>query len=86
MPFDFQQGVTITGAIENGFEKVLTSEAVAFLARLQRKFNGRHEGVLAARIDRQKRLDAGEKPDFPAGTARIRESDWTVAPDRKSVV
>ncbi len=80
MPFDFQQGITITGAIETGFEKVLTSEAVAFLARLQRKFSGRHESVLAARIDRQKRLDAGEKPDFLAGTARIRESDWTVAP------
>jgi malate synthase len=80
MPFDFQQGVTITGAIEAGFEKVLTSEAVDFLARLQRKFSGRHEKILAARIDRQNRLDAGEKPDFPAGTARIRESDWTVAP------
>ena len=80
MPFDFHQGVTITGALETGFEKVLTSDAVDFLARLQRKFSGRHEKILAARIDRQKRLDAGEKPDFPAGTARIRESDWTVAP------
>src|SRR3954471_12965390 len=80
MPFDFQQNVTVTGAIETGFEKILTSEAIAFLAHLQRKFSGRHENVLAARIDRQKRLDAGEKPDFLAGTASIRESDWTVAP------
>ena len=80
MPFDSEQGVTITGAIETDFEKVLTSEAIAFLARLQRKFNERREKVLAARIDRQKRLDAGEKPGFLAGTARIRESDWTVAP------
>jgi malate synthase len=86
MPFDFQQGVTITGPIETGFEKVLTSEAVAFLARLQRKFGGRHEKILAARIDRQNRLDAGEKPDFPAGTAKIRESDWTVAPLPKDIL
>src|SRR4051812_26838479 len=80
MPFDSEQGVTITGAIETDFEKVLTSEAIAFLARLQRKFSERREKVLAARIDRQARLDAGEKPDFLAGTATIRESDWIVAP------
>jgi malate synthase len=86
MPFDYEQGVTITGAIRPGFEKIMTSEAVAFLARLERKFNGRHEKVLAARIDRQKWLDAGEKPDFPAGTARIRESDWTVAPLPKDIL
>src|SRR4029077_11291459 len=45
-----------------------------------RRFNPRREELLAARADRQKRLDTGEKPDFLAETARIRESDWTVAP------
>ncbi len=79
MPFDFEQGVTITGAIEPGFEKVLTGEAIAFLARLHRKFNARREELLAARVARQKRLDAGERPDFLKETAAIREKDWTVA-------
>jgi malate synthase len=86
MPFEFQHGVTIMGTNATGSEKVLTSEAVDFLARLQRKFDGCHEKILAARIDRQKRLDAGETPDFPAGTAKIRESDWTVAPLPKDIL
>ncbi len=29
---------------------------------------------------RQKRLDAGERPDFLKETKQIRESEWTVAP------
>src|SRR6185437_8254841 len=35
---------------------------------------------LAARSERQKRLDAGEKPDFLSSTREVRESEWTVAP------
>jgi len=34
---DLPAGVTIDGAINPGFEKVLTKEAVAFVAELQRK-------------------------------------------------
>jgi malate synthase len=77
---DLPAGVLIDGEIKPGFEKVLTKEAVAFIADLQRKFNGRREELLALRVERQKRLDAGEKPDFLPQTAKIRESDWTVAP------
>jgi malate synthase len=77
---DLPAGVIIDGDIKPGYEKVLTNEAVAFVANLQRKFNGRREELLAARVERQKRLDAGEKPDFLPETAHIRESDWTVAP------
>src|SRR6187549_2807393 len=56
---DLPEGVLVDGVIHPGFEKVLTNEAVAFLADLQRRFNPRREEVLAARADRQKRLDAG---------------------------
>ena len=83
---DLPAGVTIDGAIKPGFEKVLTKEAVAFVADLQRKFNARREELLAARVERQKRLDAGEKPDFLPETAKIRESDWTVAPLPKDIL
>ena len=54
---DLPAGVVIDGAIKPGFEKVLTKEAVAFIADLQRKFNARREELLAARVERQKRLD-----------------------------
>jgi malate synthase len=77
---DLPEGVSIGGVVSPDFEKVLTKEAVAFVADLQRRFNPRREELLAARIERQKRLDAGEKPDFLPETAKIRESDWTVAP------
>jgi malate synthase len=77
---DLPAGVEITGAIKPGFEKVLTKEAVAFVADLQRKFNARREELLAARVVRQKKLDAGEKPDFLPDTKKIRDSDWIVAP------
>ena len=80
MALDLPDGVAIDGAIKPGFERVLTREALAFLADLQRRFNARREELLAARVERQKRLDAGEKPDFLKDTAQIREKDWTVAP------
>jgi len=77
---DLPEGVSIDGVVNPDFEKVLTKEAVAFVADLQRRFNPRREELLAARAERQQRLDAGEKPDFLPETAQIRESDWTVAP------
>ncbi len=80
MALDLPEGVSIDGVINPAFEKVLTKEAVAFVADLQRRFNPRREELLAARAERQQRLDAGEKPDFLPETAQIRESDWTVAP------
>lgn len=80
MALDLPEGVSIDGVIRPDFEKVLTKEAIAFVADLQRRFNPRREELLAARVERQRRLDAGEKPDFLPETLQIRESDWTVAP------
>jgi malate synthase len=51
-----------------------------FLVELHRRFNARRVELLASRIERQRRLDAGEKPDFLRDTQKIREADWTVAP------
>ena len=79
-------GVEINGAIKPGFETVLTPEAVAFIVDLQRRFNPRREELLAARVERQKKLDAGQKPDFLPETKEIREKDWTVAPLPKDIL
>ncbi len=59
---------------------VLTPEAAAFVTDLQRRFGARRAELLAARAARQLRLDAGERPDFPAETAELRRSSWTVRP------
>jgi malate synthase len=75
-----QPGVEILAPVSESYAEILTPEAVAFLADLQRRFNGRRKELLAARHERQKRLDAGEKPDFLEATRAIREAEWTVAP------
>ena len=72
--------VEINGPVEGRAAEVLTPEALAFLGELHRRFNGRRLELLAAREARQKRFDAGEKPDFLAETAQIRAGDWKVAP------
>jgi malate synthase len=61
-------------------DRVLTPEVTPFLVELHRRFNARRVELLASRIERQRRLDAGEKPDFLRDTQKIREADWTVAP------
>jgi malate synthase len=60
--------------------EILTPEAVAFVADLHREFNPTRERLLAARQERQARLDAGETPDFLADTRAVREGTWRVAP------
>src|SRR3984885_927098 len=62
------------------YAEILTPEAVAFVVGLQRTFNEQRKELLEARVARQKRLDAGERPDFLKETKAIRESEWTVSP------
>lgn len=66
--------------MQPGFETVLTAEAVAFIADLERRFGARRRELLAKRQEVQARIDAGWRPDFLAETKSIRDGDWTVAP------
>lgn len=79
-PNDQLDGVKITGARNAAFDEILTTDAVKFTVDLQRRFGARRSELLAVRASRQKRLDAGERPDFLPETAQIRNADWTVAP------
>jgi len=60
--------------------RVLTPDSLRFFTELQQRFNGRRLELLAARAERQKRIDAGEKPAFLPQTEGIRQAAWTVAP------
>ena len=73
-------GVVVSGPPVPGGERVLTDEALAFIADLQRRFGHVRIDLLHRRHERQAALDAGERLDFPAGTQHIRDADWTVAP------
>jgi len=74
------QGVDIRGPVDGRQHEILTAEALAFLAELQRRFNTRREVLLRAREERQQRIEAGETPDFLPDTREIRETDWSTAP------
>jgi malate synthase len=67
-----------TGDIQ-GYESILTPEALAFLVELHRQFDHERQRLLVARKERQARFDAGELPDFPTETRSVRESEWRVA-------
>src|SRR5215469_2913811 len=73
-------GVEILAASRPEQARIVTPEALQFIVGLQRSFNSRRVELLAARAERQKRLDSGERPDFLKATAKVRESAWTVAP------
>ncbi len=70
----------LRGAIEAGFDEVLTPDALDFVAKLQREFGERRRELLQARAERRARLAAGENLDFLPDTVDVREGDWQVAP------
>ena len=73
-------GVDVVGAIGDGFESILTEDALAFIARLHRQFNARRQELLQRRMERQVEFDNGALPDFLSDTEEIRFSSWQVAP------
>jgi len=79
MQLTLPEGVEINGEITPEFSEILTPEALAFVAKLQREFDARRKEALKARQDRQLRFDGGEMPDFLPATKHIRESDWSCA-------
>jgi malate synthase len=58
--------------------EILSDEAVAFVADLNRRFRPRRNELLAARAARRAEIAAGGTLDFLPETADIRSGDWTV--------
>jgi malate synthase len=77
---DLPPGVEIRAPLPPRYAEVLTPQALAFVAKLARKFEERRRELMAARARRQVEFDAGELPDFLEETAGIRSGQWTVAP------
>ncbi|MBI2713398.1 MAG: malate synthase A [Rhizobiales bacterium] len=74
-------GIAVRGRMGPRYAEILTRDALAFLAELHRRFDGKRRKLLAARAEQQQRFDAGELPDFPPETKAIRDDDsWRVAP------
>jgi len=81
------EGVSVLGKIDESHRKILTPEALAFLALLHRSFNGQRKKLLERRKLRQAELDGGALPDFLPETKHIRENDaWKGAPPAPGLV
>ena len=74
------EGVAVNAPMQPGFDRILTAEALALVAKLHRRFEPRRQELLAKRVERARRIDAGERPDFLPETKHIREGEWTIAP------
>ncbi len=70
--------ISIAGPAAERAEEILTADALAFVARLQRQLGPRRRELLEARGERWQRLRAGELPDFLEETRDVREGDWRV--------
>jgi malate synthase len=74
------RSIDVLGDAGEAGARVLTPQALTFVADLHREFNPRRLELLAARAERQDRIAAGELPDFLEATRVIREDpDWRVA-------
>src|SRR3984893_4117114 len=72
-------GVQIVGDVSPAFAEILTPDALAFVAKLQREFGLRREECLQNRQVRQAALDREEALDFLPETKQIRDGDWMCA-------
>ncbi|MBA2768017.1 MAG: malate synthase A [Sporichthyaceae bacterium] len=73
-------GVRIDGPMKDGYDEVLSDDALAFLADLHRRFDGRRRELLAMRDERYAELATGGTLDFLAETKDVREDEsWRVA-------
>jgi malate synthase len=75
MPAELQ----INAPVSSEYAEILTPEALAFLAALQSRLGATRKDLLARRVERQRELTAGKKPDFLAETKTVREGSWKVA-------
>ncbi|MGH8540757.1 MAG: malate synthase A [Stenotrophobium sp.] len=73
------KGIQITGPMQKGYEKILTPEALKFVAKLVRKHSARRDQLLAYRNERQAVIDQGKLPGFLKETKKVRDGKWKVA-------
>ncbi|MGA8862463.1 MAG: malate synthase A [Gallionella sp.] len=76
----YPAGININAAVTPDQARILTPEALGFIAGLARKFGAQRLALLQRRVKRQADLEAGSLPDFLAETAAVRNGDWTIAP------
>ena len=72
--------IEVSGPTVPGTERVLTPDALDFIADLQGHFGAVRLDLLRRRTERQAAIDSGEALGFSPATRHVREAEWTVAP------
>ncbi|CAD6260461.1 unnamed protein product [Miscanthus lutarioriparius] len=78
--YDAPEGVDVRGRYDREFAGILTRDALAFVAGLQREFRGAVRYAMEQRREAQRRYDTGELPRFDPATRLVRDGDWACAP------
>jgi len=78
MPSIVAGAIALQGPPVAAANRVLTKDALRFIADLEDRFGARRRELLAARLDVQERLDAGELPGFLPASEALRRADWKV--------
>ena len=75
-----RSSITVTGPMADGYDRILTPEALRFLTRLHDLFGGRRADNLRHGMQAQRAITNGRNPTFLATTAHVRaEATWRVA-------
>lgn len=75
--YDSLEGVNITGRYDEVFAKILTREALQFVADLEREFRSDVKYAVECRKEAKMRYNEGALPGFDPATSHVRESEWT---------
>ncbi|HEY6950801.1 MAG TPA: malate synthase A, partial [Bacteroidota bacterium] len=78
--FHTPEGVRIIAPASENATRILSTEALRFVAQLEREFGDRRRELLKRRLDRQQEINSGKMPDFLAPTSHIRQGYWRVLP------
>src|SRR5215207_7709943 len=74
-------GIDVTGGAVPGSDRILSDDALAFVADLQRRFGPLREDLVERRHERDKAIrNGGLRLGFLPGTAEVRDTEWTVGP------
>ncbi|XP_022737455.1 malate synthase, glyoxysomal [Durio zibethinus] len=78
--YNVPEGVDVRGRFDEEFGKILTKDALQFVADLQREFRNHIKYAMECRKEAKRRYNEGALPGFDPATRYIREGQWTCAP------
>jgi malate synthase len=80
------QGLEIRGPIPEEYEQILTDDALALVAMLERKLGWQRRELVRERKVRQAEIDAGMLPDFLPDMEGVRQEEWKAAPSPPDLI